>query len=57
MFAKGIGSMEKHAYAIDAFIVDFSSIMFAKTNGSTVRMNTLLLSDTFIADFSRLWLL
>ena len=28
--------LEKHAYAIDAFIVDFSSIMFAKTNGSTV---------------------
>ena len=29
--------LEKHAYAINAFIVGFSSIMFAKTNGSTVR--------------------
>ena len=27
----------KHPYAIDAFIVYFSSIMFAKTNGSIVR--------------------
>ena len=24
--------LEKHPYAIDAFIVDFSTIMFAKTN-------------------------
>ena len=28
--------LEKHPYAIDAFIVDFSSMMFAKENGSTL---------------------
>ena len=28
--------LEKHPYAIDAFIAEFPSIMFAKTNGSTV---------------------
>ena len=28
--------LEKHPYAIDAFIVDFSSIMFAKENELTV---------------------
>ena len=28
--------LEKHPDAIDAFIVDFASIMFAKTNESTV---------------------
>ena len=30
--------LEKHPYAIDAFIVDFSTIMFAKTNGSIIRL-------------------
>ena len=28
--------LEKHPYAIDAVIVEFSSIMFVKTNGSIV---------------------
>ena len=28
--------LEKHPYAIDAFIVDFSSMMFAKKNKMTV---------------------
>ena len=28
--------LEKHPYAIDAFIVDFSSMMFAKENELTV---------------------
>ena len=32
--------LEKHPYAIDAFIVDFPTIMFAKTNGSTVKLKT-----------------
>ena len=41
--------LEKHPYAIDAFIVDFSSIMFAKTNGSTVGLNNPDAFDTFIA--------
>ena len=40
--------LEKHPYAIDAFIVDFSTIMFAKTNGSTVRLIHLVAFNTFI---------
>ena len=42
MFVKGNGSTVAaiHAYAIDAFIVDFSTVMFAKTNGSTVGLTT-----------------
>ena len=36
--------LEKHPYAIDAFIVYFSTIMFAKTNGSNVLLTILMLS-------------
>ena len=36
MFAKADRLLEKHPDAIDAFIVDYASNMFVKTNGSTV---------------------
>ena len=36
MFAKANGSTVGETYAIDAFIVDFSSMMFAKENELTV---------------------
>ena len=50
--------LEKQPYGIDAFIVYFASIMFAKTNGSTVRLIHPVAFDTFIADKSQQqWLL
>ena len=39
--------------ALDIFIADSASIMFAKTNGSTVRLIPFAF-DTFIPDFSKI---
>ena len=48
--------LEKHPYAIDAFIGDFSTIMFSKPNGSSVLLITCCFRYIYCR-FSRLCLL
>ena len=45
--------LEKHPDAIDAFIEDFSSIMFAKKNKMTVVSNTLMLLIHLLNNFQQ----
>ena len=47
--------LEKHPYAIDAFIVDFSSMMFAKENELTVASNTLMLLIHLLNNFQQMF--
>ena len=49
--------LEKHPDAIDAFIVDFSSMMFAKENELTVASNNLMLLIHLLNNFQQQCLL